>query len=158
LTVAYTRNRPFGLEPRTNLNGTNDRTYDYAQDRVSAQYVLTRPRWVSETRFGYNTADMERLDAFFTFKDPKTPEKTEWQRRVPRLGIQGIGTWGSAEVWQMEGTTYSLDHKVGLHRGKHLLKVGGRYVFYGGSRTNPENPSYSFINKQDMDANLPGTV
>lgn len=158
LTVAYTRNRPYGLEPRSNLNGANDRTYDYLQDRLSLQYVLSRSQWVSETRFGYNHADMERLDHFFTFKDPKTSERIEWQRRVPRLSIQRIGGWGSAEVWQMDGTTYSLDQKMGRHMGKHLFKFGGRYVFYGGSRTNPENPSYDFNSKEDMFANIPGTV
>src|SRR5439155_3493786 len=158
LTVAYTRNRPFGLDPRYNLAGANDRTFDYAQQRVSAQYTLTRSRWVSETRFGYNNADMERLDAFFTLKDPKNPEKVEWQRRIARLSIQGLDTWGAAEVWQMEGTTWSLDQKFGLHRGKHLFKFGGRYVRYGGSRTNPENPAYTFNNKADLAANLPGTA
>ena len=158
LTVTFTRNRPFGLDPRFNLNGSNDRTFDYAQDRVTSQYTLTRPRWISETRFGFNNADMERLDNYFTFVDPKNAEKVEWQRRVPRLSIQGIAGWGSAEVWQMEGATYSLDEKIALHRGKHLFKFGGRYVRNTGSRTNPENPSYAFNSKADMLANIPGTV
>jgi len=158
LAVAYTRNRPFGLDPRSNLNGSNDRTYDYAQDRLTLQYVLGRSRWISETRFGYNHADMERLDQFFTFKDPSKNERIEWQRRVPRLSIDRIGGWGGAEVWQMNGTTYSLDQKIGRHMGKHLFKFGGRYVFYGGNRTNPENPSYSFNSKEDLAANIPGTV
>ncbi len=158
LTVAYTRNRPFGLEPRFNSNGANDRTYDYAQDRVTAQYTLNRGRWVSETRFGYNHADMERLDMFFSLKDPNKAESAEWQRRVPRLGIQGIGTWGSAEVWDMLGATYSFDQKVSREAGRHLFKFGGRFVYNTGSRTNPENPSYSFVNLADLDANIPGTV
>jgi outer membrane receptor protein involved in Fe transport len=158
LTFAYTRNRPFGLDPRFNLNGSNDRTYQYAQDRATAQYTLTRAAWVSETRFGWNNSDMDRLDKYFTFVDPKTPEKVEFQRRIPRLAIQSIATWGSAEVWHMDGATYSLDEKIALHHGKHLFKVGGRYIRYTGSRTNPENPSYSFNNKADMAANLPGTT
>src|SRR5262245_23494017 len=158
LTVAYTRNRPFGLDPRFNRDGANDRTFDYAQDRATAQYTLTRPRWVSETRFGFNNSDMARLDQYFTLVDPKKSESVEWQRRVPRLSIQGIATWGSAEVWEMDGATYSLDEKIALHRGKHLFKFGGRYVRYNGSRTNPENPSYTFNNKADMLANTPGTV
>src|SRR5262249_21710895 len=82
LTVSYTRNTPYGLDPRFNLNGSNDRTYDYYQQRLTSQYVLSRGPWVAETRFGYNHQDMERLDQFFTFKDPKTPERIEWQRRV----------------------------------------------------------------------------
>ncbi|MGH9627190.1 MAG: TonB-dependent receptor domain-containing protein, partial [Bryobacteraceae bacterium] len=116
------------------------------------------PSWVLESRFGYNNADMQRLDNFFTFKDPNGQEGTEWQRRIPRVGIRGIGTWGGAEVWLMEGTTYSFDQKVSRHMGRHLLKFGGRYVYYGGSRTNPENPVYSFNDKEDMFANIPADV
>lgn len=158
LTATYTRNRPYGLDPTFNLNGANDRTYDYAQDRLTAQYTLNRGRWVSETRFGYNRADMGRLDMFFGVPDPNKTENIEWQRRVPRLTIQGIGGWGSAEVWDMEGTTYSVDQKVSREAGRHLFKFGGRFVRYGGSRTNPENPHYSFVNLADLAANIPGTV
>lgn len=158
LSVTYTRNRPFGLDPSIYLNGANDRTFDYLQDRWTTQFVYGSSHWTSETRFGYNHADMERLDQFFTFTDPKKKESVEWQRRVPRLSIQGIGGWGSAEVWQMDGTTYSFDQKVGRQAGQHMLKFGGRYVFYGGNRTNPENPSYAFNSKADMSANVPGTV
>jgi hypothetical protein len=158
LTVTYTRNRPFGLDPRFNLNGANDRIFDYAQDRLSFQFVQNRGPWVMETRFGYNNSDMLRLDNFFTVKDARAEERVEWQRRVPRLSIQGIGGWGSAEVWDMKGTTYSLDQKVSRHVGRHLFKFGGRYVSYGGSRTNPENPSYDFVNLADLAANIPGTV
>jgi Carboxypeptidase regulatory-like domain/TonB dependent receptor len=158
LTVAYTRNRPFGKDPNYNLNGSNDRTFDYAQDRLTFQYVLNRGQWVSETRVGYNRSDMVRLDQFFTFIDPDTPENVEWQRRVPRLSIQGIDTWGTAEVWDMEGGSYSFDQKLSRHLGRHLFKFGGRYIHYGGSRTNPENPSYTFNDLPDLEENIPGTV
>src|SRR5712691_353497 len=158
LTLAYTLNRPFGLDPNYNLDGANDRTYDYAQDRVTAQYTHTRGRWISETRLGYNHSDMVRLDHFFSLMDPKKPETIEWQRRVPRLSIQGIGGWGSAEVWDMEGGTGSIDQKVSREAGRHLFKFGGRYVRYWGSRTNPEKPYYAFVNVADQDATIPGTV
>ncbi|HEX9546591.1 MAG TPA: TonB-dependent receptor, partial [Acidimicrobiales bacterium] len=158
LTLAYTRNRPFGLDPRYNLDGANDRTYDYAQDRVSAQYTLTRGPWIAESRLGYNRSDMQRLDHFFALQDPSKAESIEWQRRVPRLGIQGLATWGSAEVWDMEGGTASFDQKVSRQAGRHLLKAGGRYVRYWGSRTNPENPFYEFANLSDLAANIPATV
>jgi Carboxypeptidase regulatory-like domain/TonB dependent receptor len=158
LTFAYTRNRPFGKDPVYNLDGANDRVFDYAQDRISSQYVLSRGPWVAETRFGYNHQDMERLDQFFTFQDPNKPESVEWQRRVPRLSIQEIDTWGTAEVWDMEGTSYSIDQKVSRHLGRHLFKFGGRYLRTVGSRTNPENPSYSFNSLEDLRNNIPGTV
>jgi hypothetical protein len=158
LTLGYTRNRPYGLDPRYNLDGANDRTYDYAQDRVTAQYTLTHGPWISESRFGYNRSDMVRLDHFFALQDPNKAESIEWQRRIPRLGIQGIATWGSAEVWDMEGGTASVDEKVSRQAGRHLLKAGGRYVRYWGSRTNPENPFYEFANLADLAANIPATI
>src|SRR5262249_3070022 len=34
----------------------------------------------------------------------------------------------------------------------------GRYIRYGGSRINPENPSYDCVNLTDLAANIPGTV
>ncbi|MGH9338135.1 MAG: TonB-dependent receptor [Acidobacteriota bacterium] len=158
LAVTWTRNRPFGLDPRAYLNGSNDRTYDYAQDRLSFQYVTGNPLWASETRFGYNHQDMSRLDHIFTIQDPDNPENVEWQRRIPRMSIRRIGGWGSGEVWLMDGTTYSLDQKVSRHMGQHLIKFGGRYLLNGGSRTNPENPSYAFNSKEDMFLNLPNTA
>ena len=158
LTVTYTRSSPYGSDPRYNLDGSNDRTFDYYQPRLTSQYVLNFGPWVAETRFGYNHQDMLRLDQFFTFKDPKTTEKVEWQRRVPRLQIQGLDTWGAAEVWDMDGTTYSFDQKFSRHLGRHLFKFGGRYVRTVGSRTNPENPSYTFNSLADLAANIPGTV
>src|SRR5262245_232226 len=158
LSVVYTRNRPFGKDPVYNLGGANDRTFEYTQDRISTQYVLSRGPWVAETRFGYNHQDMLRLDQFFTFIDPDKPESVEWQRRVPRLSIQGIDTWGAAEVWDMSGTTYSIDQKVSRHVGRHLFKFGGRYVRTVGNRTNPENPLYSFNSLEDLATNTPGTV
>ncbi|MBI1898729.1 MAG: TonB-dependent receptor [Acidobacteria bacterium] len=158
LSFTYTRNRPFGLNPSYFLNGANDRTYDYLQDRYTGLYTHAGTSWVFETRFGYNHADMSRLDNFFTRTDPNGRERVEWQRRVPRVGVRGIATFGGAEVWLMEGTTYSFDQKVSRHMGKHLMKFGARYVYYGGSRTNPENPVYVFNNKDDMFANLPVDV
>ena len=88
LSFTYTRNRPFGLDPRYNLNGANDREYAYVQDRYNAQYTKSGVTWVSETRFGYNFADMERLDNIFTLVDPDAAETIEWQNRIPRMRTQ----------------------------------------------------------------------
>jgi hypothetical protein len=104
-------------------------------------------------RFELSALSVAQLD-----KERWTIERVEWQRRVARLSIQGIAGWGSAEVWDMEGTTYSFDQKLSRHLGRHLFKFGGRYVRYGGSRTNPENPSYDFASLADLAANIPATV
>ncbi len=156
LSFTYTRNRPFGLDPRYNLNGANDREYTYVQDRYNAQFTNSSATWVSETRFGYNFADMERLDNIFTLQDPDRQETIDWQNRIPRLRLRNVGgtiTLGSGEVWLMEGATTTVDQKFTMNKGKHTIKFGGRLVHYGGSRTNPENPQYEFLNIEDMQAN-----
>jgi hypothetical protein len=158
LAMTYTRSRPFALTPAYNLNGANDRTATYHQDRFTAQLTAGSSSWVSESRFGYNYADDTRLDKYFTFTDPKQPETVEWQRRVPRLGLLGIGTWGTAEVWIMDGTTTSFDQKVTKHSGNHTFKFGGRFAWNRAYRNNPENPSYVFNNLDDMRANIPGSI
>ncbi len=157
LSFSYVRGRPFGLDPRYNLNGANDREYSYIQDRYNAQYTHTGSNWVSESRWGYNYADMDRLDNYFgdQFISP-LGETVEWQGRIPRLNIQTpTGSLGlnSAEVWQMKGATSTYDQKFSLIRGNHTFKVGGRLLWTTGNRTNPENPSYDFNSVEDMMAN-----
>ncbi len=161
LAVTYTRMRPFGLDPSATVDGANDRTYEYVQDRVTATFTTGGATWTSESRFGWNFNDMERLDLFFLRKDPRgTPEKVAWGRSIPRIGIGGTSGFGAggAEIWDMDGTTYSFDQKIARHLGKHSLKFGGRYMFNGGGRDNPENPNISFQNKADFLANIPNQV
>jgi len=161
LALTYTRMRPFGLDPRFNVNGANDRTFEYVQDRVTGSFTTGGANWASESRFGYNFSDMERLDQFFLRKDPRNiAEKTAWGRSITRIGISGTSGFssGGAEIWNMEGTTYTIDQKVARHLGKHSLKLGGKYVFYGGSRDNPENPNTTFQSKADFLANIPSEV
>src|SRR5262245_796482 len=71
LAVTYTRMRPYGLDPRANVDGSNDRTFEYKQDRDTVTFTTGGPSWTSESRFGYNSNDMLRLDAYFLQKDPR---------------------------------------------------------------------------------------
>lgn len=161
LAVTYTRMRPFGLDPSYYVGGANDRTYSYVQDRVTTSFTTGGARWMSESRFGWNFNDMKRLDQYFTMKDPKGgAEKEPWGRSLPRISIAGSSGFGvgGAEIWDMNGTTYSFDQKISRHMGKHSLKVGGKYGFNGGFRSNPENPSFSFQSKADLLANIPSGV
>ena len=148
LSFTYTRNRPFGLDPRYNLNGANDREYKYVQDRYNAQYTKSGVAWVSETRFGYNFADMERLDNIFQLMDPDTPETIDWQNRIPRFRLRNVGgtlTLGSGEVWLMEGTTTTVDQKFTLNRGATHQVRGSRRSLWRGAHGTRESP-YEFLN------------
>ncbi len=73
LTFTYTRLRPFTLDPRPNPNGVNDREFPNRQDRIAAQYVMTRGAWVSESRVGWNKAYLARLDKFLSVIGPNQP-------------------------------------------------------------------------------------
>ena len=158
LTLTSTRSRPFAFSPAYYVSGANDRTATYHQDRFTAQLTRGSSSWVSETRFGYNYADDTRLDKYFTVKDSKKTEEIEFQRRVPRLGLLGIGTWGAAEIWVLDGQSYTFDQKVSKHYGRHSFKFGGRLIWNAAYRNNPENPSYVFNTLEDMRANIPGTT
>jgi hypothetical protein len=158
LALTYTRSTPFALSPAYNLNGASDRTATYHQNRFTAQLTRGSSKWVSESRFGYNYADDTRLDKFFDQVDPSKPEGVEFQRRVPRLGLLGLGTWGTAEVWIMDGASYTFDQKISRHSGRHTVKFGGRLIWNNAYRNNPENPSYVFNSIEDMRANIPGTT
>ncbi len=160
LSFTYSRNRPFGLDPRINLNNANDRTYKYVQDKYNLQYTWTSPSWVSETRWGWNHADMDRLDAYFNLMNPSFPESIEYWNRIPRFQLTTpTGNLGlnAAEVWYLEGNTYTYDQKFSKITGNHAIKFGGRYIFYGGNRGNPENPEWAFNSIDDMYANLPAS-
>jgi hypothetical protein len=158
LSFTYSRQRPFGLEPRFQLNNFNDRTFEYIQDRYNAQYTQTTSTWVFESRFGWNHADMDRLDHFFEQIDPDLPEVNEYQSRIPRFLVTtptGNLGYNASEVWYMEGNTYTIDQKVSKISGNHAFKFGGRYIFYGGNRGNPENPEYPFASIEEMYLNIP---
>ncbi len=157
-SATYTRMRPFGLTLRD--IPANDRTFEYVQDRTTFSFTTGRANWTSETRFGYNANDMERLDAFFTVKDPRNvKELAPFGRSVPVFSISGlIGSLGDGEIWKMEGQTYTFDQKFSRHMGRHSLKYGGRFAWINGHRTNPENPKFSFLSKADFLANIPSSV
>ena len=143
------------------MSEANDRTYDYTQDRFTGNYTRGTRTWTTETRFGFNANTMARLDQYLLQKDPRNiPEKLQWGRSLTRLGVSGTSGFSAdaAEIWDMDGQTYSIDQKFAHQMGKHSLKFGGRYAFNGGFRSNPENPNLSFQNKADFLANIPNAV
>jgi outer membrane receptor protein involved in Fe transport len=157
--ITYTRLRPYGLDPA--VSPANDRTYNYTQDRFTGSYTVGRRSWTSESRFGFNANTMARLDQYFLLKDPKNAtERFQWGRSLPRVSVSGASGFGadSAEIWDMDGQTYSFDQKFAHMMGKHTIKFGARYGFNGGFRSNPENPNISFQNKADFLANIPNQV
>jgi hypothetical protein len=156
LGVTYTRLRPFTLEPRAVLNNANDREFPNEQDRIAAQFVMTKGAWVSESRFGWNKTYLARLDAFLGVIGPNQPaEILPYGRRIPAFNISGVFSTPRSEIWDMAGTTYSFEQKFSRGYQRHLVKAGFRFMRETGGRLNPENPSFTFNNYADALANLP---
>ncbi|HYR83614.1 MAG TPA: TonB-dependent receptor [Terriglobia bacterium] len=158
LSVTYSRMRPFTVTPSVAIDGANDRTFNNEQDRIAAQFVLSRSQWVSESRFGWNRTFLLRLDAFLDIKDPNKPERVVYDRRVPLLNLTGLFTTPSSESWDMTGHAYNFDQKLSRVVGTHNVKVGFRWTRQGGGRLNPQNPEFRYQNKADLLANRPNAV
>jgi len=156
LSLTYTRGRPFRLVPSFQLN--NDRDWKGWQERGTMSFVVGGSAWSSETRFGYNLNDMDRLDAFFVGGlDPAHPETTFGGRRTGAISALGFGTAGT-EFWNMGGPTWTLEQKYALHVERHSLKFGAKYSSHGGGRFDVENSSLRYENKADLLANIPSRV
>jgi carboxypeptidase family protein/TonB-dependent receptor-like protein len=154
LAVTYTRLHPFTLEPRPVLNNANDREFPNEQDRIAAQFVMTKGAWVSESRVGWNKTYLARLDGFLSTIGPNTPpEVLPYGRRVGRLDTSGLFATADAEIWDMRGTTYTFEQKFSRGFQRHLVKVGFRFQRDAGGRLNPEIPKFRYNNYADLLAN-----
>src|SRR5262245_56057993 len=159
LAVTYTRLRPFTLEPRAVLDNANDREYPNEQDRVAAQMTMTRGRWVSESRVGWNRTYLARLDAFLNVKGPNAPpEILPYGRRMPAFSVTSLFATPRSEIWDMKGVTYSVEQKLTRSFQRHLVKSGFRFMRETGGRLNPENPSFTFQTYADLLANIPQSL
>ena len=155
LSFTYTRLRPFSLDPRPNPDGVNDREFPNRQDRIAAQYVMTRGAWVSESRVGWNKAYLARLDKFLSVIGPNQPaEIMPYGRRVASFSVSGLFGTAHSEILDMAGTAYSLEQKFSRGYQRHLVKAGFRFMRETGSHINPEDPAFTYQNYADLLANV----
>jgi hypothetical protein len=155
LSFTYTRLRPFTLEPRPNPDNVNDREFPNRQDRIAAQYVMTRGAWVSESRIGWNKVYLARLDRFLSVLGPNQPaEIMPWGRRMPAFEVSGLFATPRSEILDMAGKTYSLEQKFSRGFQRHLVKAGFRFMRETGSHLNPENPAFVYQTYDELLANI----
>jgi len=159
LAVTYTRLRPYTQSPTIHVNRANFRDYPNYQDRVATQYVMTKGRWVSESRFGYNHTYLARLDNFLNVIDPKnSTEVMSYGRRVGLISIQSLFGTPSSEIYDLTGGVLSFDQKFSRSIDRHLFKAGFRWQSQNGNRENPQNPGFTYSNLADTLANIPNQV
>ncbi len=119
------------------LNNANDREFPNEQDRIAAQFVMTKGAWVSESRVGWNKTYLARLDAFLSTIGPNTPAgdpavrpargQTSTSAACSRRRMPKSGTW--------RGTTYSFEQKFSRGFQRHLVKAGFRFMRETGGRS-----------------------
>jgi len=161
LSVTYSRMRPETVNPSIYIGSGNDQRFLNEQDRIATQYVRAGGTWVSETRFGWNRSSLDRLNDFWMQIDPTVTgdiELTDPGPRIPQFTIAGAFATPLAEVLAMRGRSYSAEQKFSRFIGSHNLKAGFRWSREGGSKTNPQNPNYSFQTIPDLLANRPNTM
>jgi outer membrane receptor protein involved in Fe transport len=159
LSFTYSRLQPFTVEPRPNPNNANDREFVNQQDRIAAQYVMTRGAWVSESRVGWNKVNLARQDRFLFVTGPNQPvEIMPYGRAVPQFEVSGLFATPRAELLDMAGTTYSFEQKFSRGFQRHVVKAGFRFMRETGRHTNPEDPGFSFQTYNDLLANTVNSI
>ena len=157
LALTYTRGRPFRLTPR--VSEVNPRTFQGIQERVAGSFTLGRGSWTSETRFGYNFNDIDRIDRFWDFVDPNKPESFYGGRRLPTITALGFSTADSEIAeYGRGGAVWSLEQKYARTAGRHTFKFGALYARRGGGRANIENARLRYENLADLLANIPSRI
>jgi outer membrane receptor protein involved in Fe transport len=161
LSTTFSRMRPETVEPSIYVGTGNDQRFLNRQDRIAGQYALARGLWTSETRIGWNRSSLDRLNDFWNVVDPALSteiELTDNSRRVPMFTLSGGFATPTAEVLAMRGRSYSAEQKFSRVMDRHTFKVGFRWGREGGSKTNPQNPNFTFQTVADLLANLPNAM
>ncbi len=160
LAVTYTRGRPYRLTPvgRTQIGNTQD--FRGWQERGTITHIMGGAQWSSETRFGYNFNDSERVDGWWLLGlRPETPEDTPGGRRTPSFRVEGLfGDGGGSEFINNFGPVWSMEEKFARHVGSHSFKFGGIYNRRVNGRFDIENNLIRYANKADFLANIPNRI
>lgn len=153
-SVTWARFRPTRTVPR--VQEANFRSFTGKTDRVTAIVTLFRSRWTSESRYGYNNNNVDRLDGIYDIVDAGQPETSPGGRRIPCIYGPGFGDCGEIGSWG--APNHSFDQKFGFVTGRHSFKFGGVYFRRSIGRQNIENPQYFYNSEADLLANVPNTV
>ena len=111
LTVRYTRGRPFQRSPRVAIG--NSRVHDGLTENLSSTYNrVWNPTLTSETRFGYNRADLDRVDQMLL-------------AGIPQINGAGLPSPSQGRRFAKKGSTSTLEQNFAWQKGRHAIKFGG---------------------------------
>ena len=137
----------------------NPRTFRSTLLRGTTAYVIGRGRWTSSTRVGINFNRGQRLEKYWTEKDPNKGETVEGWRGVPVINYTAMTNIGQREnkQWGIE-PSWSMDQQISLFRGGHSVKFGGQLNLRRGGAPDTTNASVSFQTLDDVMRNTPSSV
>ncbi|MGE0405676.1 MAG: hypothetical protein AB7O65_05185, partial [Candidatus Korobacteraceae bacterium] len=164
LAVTWTRGRPFqSNQASTGVNGkSNARQFVAQQDRTTISFVIGGSNWTSESRFGYNLNNQDRVDPIFSeiYAGGGTEEFSGlFGRRYPGIMFSSYGFQTPlGELYRTRGPIWTLEEKFARHLTSHALKFGVRYARTGIQRTNPETPIFAYAADSDALTNRPTQV
>ncbi len=138
----YTRGRPDSLSPR--VSPVNPRTFAGFDDTFTASYFRIASGLSTETRFGFSSNDVTRLDGIYT---------------LGTAGIAGLTfTSNGGELLASRGKNWSIEEIVALNKGRHSIKFGGIFQVQDHTRENAETPQVTYGNDADLLANNPSRL
>ena len=141
LTVRYTRGRPFQRSPRVAIG--NSRVHDGLTENLSSTYNrVWSPSVTSETRFGYNRADLDRVDQMLL-------------AGIPQINGAGLPSPSQGRRFAKKGSTSTLEQNFAWNKGRHAIKFGGLLQLVFVRRALEDTPNFNFSTVEDLLANRP---
>jgi len=144
LTVRYTRGRPYQRSPRIAIG--NSRVHDGVSENVSSTFNrVWSPNVTSESRFGYNFAELDRVDQMLL-------------AGIPQINGAGLPSPSQGRQFNKNGSTSTFEQNFAFNKGSHAIKVGGLYQIVYARRTLADTPNFEFSTVADLLANQPRAV
>lgn len=141
LTVRYTRGRPYQRSPRVAIG--NSRVHDGLTENVSSTYNrVWNPSLTSETRFGYNRADLDRVDQMLLAD-------------IPQINGGGLPSPSQGRRFAKKGSTSTWEQNFAWNRGRHALKFGALLQLVYVRRALEDTPNFQFSTVEELFANEP---
>ena len=154
LSITTSRMRPYAQNPAPAID--NDTVFENGSKRLTTQYVLTSPSWVSESRFGWNRNTLDRFQELW-FKDSPTrgpqTERSNVRKRIGSFTVSGLFGTPTTEILAMNYDVYNVDQKITRLKGNHTIKFGFRWSREVGFKTNPQSNRFTFNSLNDLLAN-----
>jgi len=158
LSVTFTGAHP--SQDQAAQQPLNPRTFRGKMLRGNASYVIGRGRWTSATYFGINASPGERIEKFFNERDPAKPEiEGGVGRGVPAIMYTGMTAIAQRERKKWGVTpSYYIEEQIGLFRGAHSFKFGGKLDLRRGGAPDQTNAGVTYQTLNDVMNNTPSQV